>query len=72
MSETEYASDTSTLSVPVRCTTVVFLANKFTEIISPFPDYTSPANRGTSSLPRFKETLSPAIWGKTGGPTKIE
>ena len=69
MSKTEYASDTSTPSVPVRCTPVVFPANKFTEIVSPVPDYASPANRGTSFLPRFKETLSPAIWGKIGGPT---
>ena len=61
MSETEYASDTSTPRVPVRCTPVVFPANKFTEIVSPVPDYASPVNRGTSFLPRFKETLSPAI-----------
>ena len=61
MSKTEYASDTSTPSVPVRCTPVVFPANKFTEIVSRVPDYASPANSGTSFLPRFKETLSPAI-----------
>ena len=59
-------------SVPMRCTPVASPVNKFSEIVSPVPNYAFLVNKWIRFLTDHKGTLSAMIFGKLVAPTEIE
>ena len=54
-------------SAPVRCAPLASPVDDFAESVYPVSNYASPANKQKKSL-KEKETLSPVIFEKIGGP----